>query len=307
MDLLTELETHVICGDGAMGTSLLDRGVPVGHCLEELCVSEPDRVRAIHEEYVAAGARVIETNTFGGNAVRLARFGFESRVAEFNKAAVRLARQAALQKDVCVAGSVGPLGISTHEAEERGIESAAVFREQIAALLDAGVDLIFFETFLNLDEMEIALRATPRSDCIIVSLFACEPEARLQSGKPLVEAFSRCRELGAQIVGANCLNGPRAMIQLFEKLPVGQGTGSLGRTEDLLAAYPNAGYPRYTEGGYVYPTPPDHFARAAREVAAQGARLIGGCCGTTPTHIAAIAKAMVDLRPTHSKSVCVVS
>src|ERR1700724_32730 len=129
-----------------------------------------------------------------------------------------------------------------------------------------------------------------------MALFACEPEGRLQSGMPLVDAFTRCRELGAKIVGANCLNGPRTMVQLFEKLPA----------VDLLAAYPNAGYPRYTEGRYVYPTDPDYFARAAREMAAQGARLIGGCCGTTPAHIAAVSKMLVDRRLGRSKSSCLV-
>src|SRR6266567_236781 len=243
MDLLAELEKGLVCGDGAMGTLLLDRGVPVDRCLEELCVSDPDRIRAIHREYVAAGARVIETNTFGANAVRLARFGLEDRIQEINKAAVHLARRAARGENVCVAGSVGPLGISAHEAEERGIDRAQCFREQIAA--------------------------------------------------PLADAFARCHDMGAKIVGANCLNGPRAMVQLFEKLAAG----------DLLAAYPNAGYPRYTEGRYVYPTAPDYFAKAAREMAAQGARLIGGCCGTTPAHIAAVAKALVDLRPIKSKQV----
>src|SRR5437588_6258060 len=158
MDLLAELGERLVCGDGAMGTLLLDRGVPVDRCLEELCVSDPNRIRAVHEEYVAAGARVIETNTFGANAVRLSRFGFENRVAEINKAAVEIARQAARGKNVCVAGSVGPLGISAHEAEERRIDRAECFREQIAALLEADVDLIFFETFMNFEEIEIALR-----------------------------------------------------------------------------------------------------------------------------------------------------
>ena len=282
MDLLEELQLRIVCGDGAMGTLLLDHGVPVDRCLEELCVSEPDRIRAIHDEYVAAGARVIETNTFGANAVRLARFGVEHRVAEINKAAVRIAQKAARGRNVCVAGSVGPLGIGANEAEERGIDRAEIFREQIAALLEADVDLIFFETFMNFEEMEVALRATPKSDRVIVSLFACEPEGRLQSGIPLVDAFARCRELGAEVVGANCLNGPHAMVQLLEKLPAG----------DLLAAYPNAGFPRYTEGHYVYPTAPDYFANAALEMAARAARLVGCCCGTTPGHIAAVAKAL---------------
>ena len=293
MDLLDELQTRIVCGDGAMGTLLLDRGVPVDRCLEELCVSEADRVRAIHQEYIAAGARVIETNTFGANAVRLERFGFENRVAEINKAAARLAREAARGKDVCVAGSVGPLGISAPEAEERGINREEIFREQIAALLEGDVDLIFFETFMTFEEMEFALRAIPSRDCTVVALFACEPEGRLQSGMLLVDAFARGRELGASIVGANCLNGPRAMVQLLEKLPAGEP----------LAAYANAGYPRYTEGHYVYPTDPDYFANATREMAGQGARLIGGCCGTTPAHIAAVARAIVDLAPVRSKPV----
>jgi methionine synthase / methylenetetrahydrofolate reductase(NADPH) len=292
MDLLEELQLRIVCGDGAMGTLLLDRGVPVDRCLEELCVSEPDRIRAIHNEYVAAGARVIETNTFGANAVRLARFGFEDRVAEINKAAARIAQRAARGKNVCVAGSVGPLGISANEAEERRIDRGEIFREQIAALLEADVDLIFLETFMNFEEMEIALRATPKSDRVIVSLFACEPEGRLQSGMPLVDAFARCRELGAEIVGANCLNGPHAMVRLLEKLPAG----------DLLAAYPNAGYPRYAEGHYVYPTAPDYFANAALEMAGQGARLIGGCCGTTPAHIVAVAQRLCEFRPARSNA-----
>ena len=294
MDLVEELQLRIVCGDGAMGTLLLDRGVPVDRCLEELCVSEPDRIRAIHDEYVAAGVRVIETNTFGANAVRLARFGFEHRVAEINKAAVRIAQKAARGGNVCVAGSVGPLGIDAAEAEERRIDRAEIFGEQIAALLEADVDLIFFETFMNFEEMEAALRATPKSDRVIVSLFACEPEGRLQSGMPLVDAFARCRELGAEIVGANCLNGPHPMVQLLETLPAG----------DLLAAYPNAGYPRYTEGHYVYPTAPDYFAKAALEMAAQGARLIGGCCGTTLAHIAAAAQALREFRPARTKARC---
>jgi methionine synthase I (cobalamin-dependent) len=286
MDLLEELESRIVCGDGAMGTLLFGRGVPVDRCLEELCVSEPARIRAIHDEYVRAGARVIETNTFGANAVRLARFGLENRVTEINKAAVRITKEAVRGRDVCVAGSVGPLGISASEAEERGIDRAEIFREQIAALLEAAVDLIFFETFMNFEEMEIALRAMPTNERVIVSLFACDPEGRLQSGMRISDAFARCRELGAQIVGANCLNGPHAMVQLLETIPAG----------DLLAVYPNAGYPRYAEGRYVYPSAPDYFANTARQIAAHGARLLGGCCGTTPAHIAAMAKAITELK-----------
>jgi homocysteine S-methyltransferase len=201
----------------------------------------------------------------------------------------RVALKAARGKDVCVAGSVGPLGIGEAEADERGIDCAECFREQIGALIEAGVQIIFFETFMGFEEMEITLRARPQSDCLVVSLFACEPEGRLQSGMRLVDAFARCHELGASIVGANCLNGPHAIVQLFERLPAG----------DLLAAYP-----RYAEGRYVYPTDPDYFATAAREIAAQGARLIGGCCGTTPAHIAAVAQALRQFRPARTNARC---
>jgi methionine synthase I (cobalamin-dependent) len=291
MELLDEMESRVVCGDGAMGTLLLDRGVPVDRCLEELCVSAPDRVHRIHDEYIAAGARVIETNTFGGSAVRLARFGLEDRATEINIAAARLAVSAARGKNVCVAGSVGPLGISADEAVERSIDRAAVFRQQIAALIEGGVQILFFETFMDFEEMEIAVRATPPNDCTIIASFACDSEWRLQSGMLLADAFVRLNELGANIVGVNCLNGPHAMVQLLRGLPAG----------DLLSAYANAGCPNYREGRYVYPTAPDHFANAAREMAAEGARLIGGCCGTTPAHVAAIAAAIGDLRPVRSK------
>lgn len=291
MELLEELETRVVCGDGAMGTLLFDRGVPADRCLEELCVSEPDRVRAIHDEYVAAGARVIKTNTFGANAVRLSRFGFEDRVGEINRVAAQLAVRSAKSKTVCVAGSIGPLGISAGEAADRGIDRASVFRDQATALIEGGVQLLFFETFTDFDEMELAVRAAPATECTILCSFTCEPEGRLRSGMLLVDAFARMREVGAKILGVNCLNGPDAMVKLLQRLPPG----------DLLSAYANAGYPKYSEGRYVYPAAPDYFASAAREMAAQGARLVGGCCGTTPRHVAALATAIADLRPVWSK------
>ena len=184
-------------------------------------------------------------------------------------------------------------GATADEATERGIDRSLVYREQTTALIEGGVQVLFFETFMDFAEMATAMRATPASDCLILASFACEPEGRLQSGMLLVNAFARVRDLGARVVGVNCVNGPRAMVQLLQYLPAG----------DLLAAYANAGYPRYSEGRYVYPFAPDYFAAAAREMAGEGARLIGGCCGTTPAHIAAIAAAIADLRPVRSKRV----
>src|SRR5438094_7582403 len=145
MDLLDELQSRIVPGDGAMGTILIAANVPMERCFEELCVSQPETVRDIHEKYIAAGARVIETNSFGANAARLEKYGFAGRVNEINWSAAQLARQCARGKNVFVAGSVGPLGITAEQARASGIDRAAVFQEQIGALLDGGVSLIFFE------------------------------------------------------------------------------------------------------------------------------------------------------------------
>jgi homocysteine S-methyltransferase len=292
MDLLDQLQSRVICGDGAMGTMLLDSGVPLERCLEELCLSEPERVRKVHDAYVDAGAQLLETNTFGANGVRLERFGFGAKTHEINAAAARLAKQAAQNKEVAVAGSVGPLGISEDEARERGIDRMAIFAEQIGGLVDGGVDAVFLETFLDYDELELALRARFQvAKGVTICSMACEQEGRLPSGITLVEAFQKLTALGADIVGINCLNGPQASVHLLERVPL----------EFLLSAYPNAGYPKYHEGRFIYYTSPDYFARLARELVAQGARLVGGCCGTNPRTIAAIAETLSELKPSRTK------
>src|SRR5438067_1002389 len=297
MDLLDELQSRIVPGDGAMGTVLLEANVPLERCFEELCVSEPDLIRDIHEKYIAAGARVIETNSFVANAVRLEKYGFQNRVNEINWTAAQLAKQCARGKDVYVAGSVGPLGITGEQARERGIDRAAVFQEQIGALLDGGVNLIFLETFSDLDELMTALHVKQSlHHCPVVCSMACSEEGRLPSGMLLVEALAKLREAGADIVGANCLNGPQAMLRLFKHIPA----------EGLLSAFPNAGYPKYHDGRYLYFTSPEYFAESARGLVQEGARLVGGCCGIGPQHIAAMVQALKDLRPITSKVVTVI-
>ena len=176
MDFLDEFHHRVVIGDGAMGTELLASGVPPGRCLEELCVSQPDLVRGVHERYLAAGARLIETNTFGANAVRLAQHGCEHRVGEINWTAAQLARDVARGRGAYVAGCVGPLGITAEEAATRGIDRHEVFTEQIGALLDGGCQVIFLETFLDVDELLIALEAKQA----LTPYLASRDPARLQ-------------------------------------------------------------------------------------------------------------------------------
>jgi len=294
MDFLDTLNSGLLCGDGAMGTEILARTGSLEVCLEEFVVSHPDLITSIHTDYLAAGARVIETNSFGSNAVRLARFGQEKRVNEFNWTAAQLARAAAKGKNAWVAGSVGPLGITAEAASEQGIDRRAVFQEQIGALLDGGSQIIQLETFRDLDEILIALDVKHSlHHCPIICSLVSGENGRLASGQTIVEAFRILTDAGADVVGLNCLTGPHAMLRVLEKIPL----------DFTLSTYPNAGHPLYRDGHYLYGLSPDYFATAGREFAAQGARLIGGCCGIGPAHIAALSEALLETQPALTKTV----
>jgi methionine synthase I (cobalamin-dependent) len=279
MDFLDELQHRVLLGDGAMGTELLAAGIPPGRCLEELCVSQPDLVRGIHESYIGAGARLIETNSFGANAIRLAQHGCEHRVSELNWTAAQLARDVAKGKGVYVAGGVGPLGITAQEAAARGIDRHEVFTEQIGALLDGGCQLIFLETFLDADELLIALHAKQ-------ALHHCPVVALLTGNDPeeFCAAAVKIRAADADVVGVNCVDGKHA-LHLLEGLDAGEP----------LAAFPSAGLPQTHDSQLTYPTAPEAFAASALGLANRGVRLLGGCCGVGPRHIAALAAALKEM------------
>jgi homocysteine S-methyltransferase len=292
MDFLDELAGSVLCGDGAMGTELMAAGVPVDVCFEELTVSSADLIGRIHESYLDAGARLIETNTFGANAARLAKYGLENRVKEFNQAAVKLARKTIGSRPVYLAGSMGPTGL-IHERDDDSVDQLQLFREQAEALLDAGVDIIFLETFLDFNEIQIAFDAVRNTDPkipVICSMVSSE-EGRLPSSLPVVQAFRELTRLGADLVGVNCVTGPHAMLQILRRIPA----------DFLISAFPNAGYPRYHDGRFLYNLSPDYFGKAAKEFVEQGARLVGGCCGVGPEHIREMAKAISGLKPVRSK------
>jgi homocysteine S-methyltransferase len=293
LNLVELLETKIVCGDGAMGTELIAAGVPLERCLEETNVTDPDIVRRIHEAYVNAGSQLLETNTFGANGSRLKRHGLEKRVAELNTRAVELAREASRGRDVLVAGSVGPLAQSAPGEDAEAAPPEELFQEQLTALLDAKVDAIFFETFVDFQELKIGLAQLRELDSKIPTICSvvCSEEGRLASSLPVVRAFRELLRLGADIVGVNCVTGPHAMLQILQRVP----------TDFLVSAYPNAGYPRYHEGRFLYNAAPEYFGISAPKFVEEGARLIGGCCGVGPAHIAQVARAIADLTPVRTK------
>ena len=292
-DLLTELKAVVLCGDGAMGTLLAEQGIPAGSCFEELCLSQPERISGIHLAYLEAGARLLTTNSFGANALKLANYGLGDRIEEINRTAARLAKEAIGILPARVAGSVGPLGIPKSEATDRGIDRKALFREQIQALLEGGCDLILLETFQDPEELSLALHvAKSLGKQPVITLIASPESGRLPGGAWIGDALERLGNEGADIVGLNCVNGPQAMLRLVEKIS----------TSRPLAVYPNAGRPSYQEGRIVYGTTPQYFADLGRRMAGAGAALIGGCCGTSPLHIKALAAAIDHLKPSPGKA-----
>jgi homocysteine S-methyltransferase len=281
-ELLERLRTEVMVGDGAMGTMLYARGVPLGTCYDAINLSDRELVKGIHRQYVIAGAELIETNTFGANAARLRQYGLEAKVREINVRGAQLAREVAGDR-VFVAGSVGPLG--RRAGEDLPADIDAIYREQAAALAEGGVDLLLFETFLDLDELIAAIRAAKRAASLpVLAQIAPIQKGRTARGVGVSEA---CREALAEGVagfGVNCGKGPREAIDAVERLVrSGAATGDLA-----VSVFPNAGFPEYVNGRYIYLSTPDYMAEAARRLVAAGAALVGGCCGTTPADIAAI-------------------
>ena len=286
-DLLTRIKQSPILCDGAMGTLLYSKGVFINRCYDELNLSQPDLIRAIHHDYLQAGAEIIETNTFGGNAFRLARHSIADKVRDINRAGARLAKEAAKSFDVWVAGSVGPLGTRIEPLGKTSFEEARqAFREQIAALAEGGVDLLMMETFGYLEELHQAMLAVKDVGVklpLIVQVTIDEDGNCLDGSTP--ENFApRLEEWGADVIGCNCSVGPVAMLDAIERVRAA--------TTLPLVAQPNAGIPRAVEGRNIYLCSPEYMASYARKFVAAGARIVGGCCGTTPDHIRVMKSAL---------------
>lgn len=287
---LDAMRERVLLADGAMGTMLQEGGLPDGGCPEEATLSRPALVVDIHERYLDAGAEVIETNTFGANRRKLADYGLEAEVARINREAVRLARKAADGR-AYVAGSVGPLGaqLAPLGALTFG-EAVEAFREQMRALAHAGADALFLETFSDIREAKAALVAAREVSGIPVVAHATFGEdGRTFSGTPPDVAAIVLAAMGAAAVGVNCSLGPEGMLPLLESMA--------HAAPACLSVLPNAGLPELVDGRTVFRKSPAEMAAFIERFAAAGANLIGGCCGTTPSHIGAMAAALGRRKP----------
>ncbi|MBN2491803.1 MAG: bifunctional homocysteine S-methyltransferase/methylenetetrahydrofolate reductase [Planctomycetes bacterium] len=286
---LEALAERVLVFDGAMGTMLFAKGTFLNQCFDELNVSAPATVRTIHDDYIRAGADVIETNTFGANRMKLGKFGLADRVVDLNRAGAALARQAAGDR-VWVAGSMGPLGVPIEPLGKLAYEEVeGLFAEQAEALAEAGVDLFSLETFISQSELQHALRAVKRCGLPVAAQFVVAEDGRTPRGTDPAEVIRLLLDEGANLVGFNCGVGPRVDFEAAERL------GELGRGK--LIVQPNAGRPSIVEGRVFYLSSPEYFATYALRFLELGARALGGCCGTTPEHIKRIKGAVRSRRP----------
>src|ERR1700733_8882486 len=276
---------NVLC-DGAMGTSLYARGIFINRCYDELNLSQPELVRNVHEEYLQAGAEIIETNTFGANALRLQRYGFADRVVEINRAGAEIARKAVNQRadkqsgKAWVAGAIGPLGVHLEPLGKTSLEEArAAYAEQIRGLAEGGVDMLLIETVSALNEAEqaiLAARSVAPALPVLV-MVTVDEDANCLDGSSAETAAAKLTEWGADAIGCNCSVGPATVLTAIECMA--------SATDLPLIAMPNAGMPRAVDGRNIYLCSPEYMASFARKLIKAGVQFVGGCCGTTPSHI----------------------
>ncbi len=278
-----------------MGTLLFERGIPYERCFDELNLSDPSIVEGIHRDYLSSGAELVETNTFGANAVRLARHGLSDRARLIARQGVKVARSAReiVGSTGFVGGSMGPLG--RHLAPFGPVqvaEAEAAFRAQAEGLLEGGVDVFVLETFQDLNEILVAMRMVREvtTDLPILAMMTFGQDGRTRYGHTPQLVARALRQAGADVVGVNCGGGPQPALEVREDL--------VGAAEGMpVAVMPNAGLPQFVEGRYVYLSSPDYFAEFAARAVALGANIVGGCCGTTPAHVRAMRERLASHLP----------
>jgi methionine synthase I (cobalamin-dependent)/5,10-methylenetetrahydrofolate reductase len=279
----------MLLADGAMGTLLNARGVGFEKCLDALNLSNPELLMTIHQQYIQAGARLILSNTFGANRYKLSVHGLESQVAEINEAGVRLAKQVVDEtcQEVFVAGDVGPLGVRIAPfGRVQPYQAQEAFAEQIASLCAAGCDLIYIETLSDLNEMQLAIEAAQQTcDLPILASMTFTPDDRTLLGETPEKVAERLWDWGVQVMGVNCSAGPEQILRILNRMHAAVPKG-------VYLAKPNAGWPERVNGRVRYPASTAYFGEYARAFRKAGARLVGGCCGTTPEHIDAMRRAL---------------
>lgn len=291
MKLLERLQHEVLTADGAIGTVLYSYGLE--YCHEEMNIQRPELIEKIHSEYIAAGADVIQTNSYGANAIKLARYGLEHDVLKLNTAAIAIAKKAAAQGGQYVLATIGGIrGIRQLDVTLE--EILAAVKQQAQALLAGNPDGVLLETYYDFEELTATVQLIRSlTDLPIIAQVSMHEPGVLQNGLALNDAFTQLEALGADIVGVNCRLGPHHTIQAFETVELPQ--------QAFMSAYPNASLLDIEEGRVVYESEIDYYAKAAVELRNQGVRLIGGCCGTTPKHIQAVKKALRGLAPVTQK------
>ena len=285
---LEALDNRVLVCDGAMGTMLYSRGIFINKSFDAMNLGQPQLVEDVHQEYVRAGADILETNTFGANRIKLGSFGLADKLGAINAAGVDIARRAA-KDQVYVAGAIGPLGIRIEPWGKTGVDEACeYFREQAQALADAGVDLFILETFRDLNEIGAALDAVRSVSALpIVAQMTTEEDGNTLDGTPPERFAPELEKRGATVIGVNCAVGPAPMLETIERMEA--------VTKARLSAQPNAGKPRDVEGRNLYLCSPEYMASYARRFILHNVRVVGGCCGTTPEHIRQIKAAVLGL------------
>ncbi len=292
------LKDSILIADGAMG-SMLHEAVGPQRCFDELNSTEPEAVFRVHQAYIEAGAQIIETNTFGANRFKLEPHGLGDEVQRLNGRGVKIAREArdSATREVLIAGSIGPLGIGVQARHPEPDEILAIFREQALALEERGVDLYVLETFSYIEEILLAIDAIRSfSGLPIVAQLTYSEEGTIFGDLRPGAVAALLKNKNVQIIGANCTLGPQSLLPILQELA---GVDGL-----RISGMPNAGFPKREGDRIVYPkSSPEYFALFAREAAALGVRILGGCCGTTPAHIRAMAEAVKSLRPVKAAAV----
>ena len=285
------LGNEIILFDGGTGTYLYEKGVYINRCFDELNLTNPELVTEVHRDYINAGADIIETNTYGANTFKLTPHGLGGKVYEINLKGAQLAKAVA-NDSVLVAGAVGPLGVQIEPLGKLSFDEAKdVFKEQIKGLLDGGVDLIILETFALVKEMIQAIRAVRElnADIPIIAQVTINESGTLLSGAPLERFIEKLKDYPVDAVGINCSVGPKAMLDALENLR--------SMTDIPISVQPNAGLPQNISGRNIYMTSPEYMAEYAKRFIQTGAAIVGGCCGTNPSHIRAMRKAVQALQP----------